>query len=74
MDKWEGIVLNRDEMTAYAGSVPMAQAAKTLLKKRRQLDYYHLDKDGALLITLTASARIRRRRTAIIRWAAATRF
>lgn len=33
LDKWEGIVLNRDEMTAYAGSVPMAQAAKALLKK-----------------------------------------
>ena len=24
LDKWEGIVLNRDEMTAYAGSVPVS--------------------------------------------------
>ena len=52
LDKWEGIVLNRDEMTAYAGSVPMAQAAKTLLKKGVSWIIITLDKDGALLITL----------------------
>ena len=52
LDKWEGIVLNRDEMTAYAGSVPMAQAAKALLKKGVSWIIITLDKDGALLITL----------------------
>ena len=52
LDKWEGIVLNRDEMTAYAGSVPMAQAAKALLKKGVSWIIITLDKDGALLVTL----------------------
>lgn len=52
LEKWEGIVVNRDEMNAYAGAVPMAQAAKALLKKGVSWIIITLDKDGALLVTM----------------------